>query len=183
MAGVKTVLSLAQRARNPCLRGRKGGIQVQGRGWALSIWEMSIEITQVSDCVVVSTEVSPAGVIHVLNHCFGASVMVFRAGFLCRGYVTRGKIVHTDQHFFGTGYVRAYEHERTVSMFQKGEDDAGTPFIEVDPAVCRYVAEEGDECVKMMFGRMVESDEHGTAISPFPALKKIPATIVRPDFD
>ncbi len=145
--------------------------------------DLAFEITQVSDCVVVSAEVSPSGVIHVLNHCFGAAIMIFRAGFLCRGYVTRGKIVHTDQHFFGTGYVRAYEHERKVSVFQKGEDDGGTPFIEIDPAVCRYVAEEGDECVRTMFGRMVETDEHGTAISPFPALKKIPATVVRRDFD
>ena len=48
VAGVKTVLSLAQRARNPCLRGRKGGIQVQGRGWALSIWEMSNETNSAS---------------------------------------------------------------------------------------------------------------------------------------
>jgi hypothetical protein len=42
VAGGTTVLSLAQGAENPCLRGHAGGIKTPRRGWAPSIWEMSI---------------------------------------------------------------------------------------------------------------------------------------------
>jgi len=42
VAGAKAVLSPAQKAENPCLRGHEGGIQARRRGWAPSIWEMSV---------------------------------------------------------------------------------------------------------------------------------------------
>jgi hypothetical protein len=41
VAGVTTLLSLAQGAENPWLRGHESGIQARRRGWAPSIWEMS----------------------------------------------------------------------------------------------------------------------------------------------
>jgi hypothetical protein len=43
VAGVKTMLSLAQGAEHVCVLGRKGGIQTGGGGWALFIWEMSVK--------------------------------------------------------------------------------------------------------------------------------------------
>ncbi len=33
---------------------------------------LDFQLTQVSDCVVVSTEISPAGVINLVSHCWGA---------------------------------------------------------------------------------------------------------------
>ena len=79
--------------------------------------------------------------------------------------------------------MRAYESERKVSIFQDNPAEGGTPFIEIDPVVCSYVSDQPDACVKMMFGRMTESDGQSTAISPFPRLKKLPATVMGPNFD
>jgi hypothetical protein len=50
VAGVKTMLSLAQGAKHACVLGRKGGIQTRGRGWALFIWEMSVKDNEEGDC-------------------------------------------------------------------------------------------------------------------------------------
>jgi hypothetical protein len=41
LGDVRTPVAVVTTAGNPCLRGREGGIQAQGRGWAPSIWEMS----------------------------------------------------------------------------------------------------------------------------------------------
>lgn len=145
--------------------------------------DLNFRVTQISDCVVVSAEVSPAGLINLMHHCFGISIHLLTAGHLCRGYITRGSIVHTDAQFMGTGYMRAFDNEHRVSIFQIDRADEGTPFIEIDPEVCRYAAEQPDECVKTMFKRMTESDGTNTAISPFPALKKLPATVIDRNFD
>jgi hypothetical protein len=144
---------------------------------------LNFQVTQISDCVVVSAEVSPAGLINLTHYCFGVSIELLILGHLIRGYITRGKIFHSDAQIIGTGYMRAYEGEQKVSIFQTNTAEGGTPFIEIDPAVCTYVSEQPDACVKMMFGRMTESDGQHTAISPFPALKKKPATIVDRNFD
>jgi hypothetical protein len=145
--------------------------------------DLSFRVTQISDCVVVSAEVSPAGLINLMQHCFGISMKLLIAGHLCRGYITRGKIFHTDTQFFGTGYIRAYNNERKVSIFRVNGLEEGTPFIEIHPEVRTYVADQPDACVKTVFGRMTETDGHSTAISPFPALKRIPATVIDKNFD
>src|SRR5690242_13343286 len=61
--------------------------------------DLDFRVTQISDCVVISAEVSPAGVINLLQHCFGIAIQILQAGHLCRGYITRGSIVHTDKQF------------------------------------------------------------------------------------
>jgi hypothetical protein len=88
----------------------------------------------------VSAEVSPAGIINLLFHCGSIQTILLTQGYLCRGYVTRGSIYHTDTQFFGSGYMRAFEGERHVSIFQVDAADRGTPFIEVDSDVCQYIA-------------------------------------------
>jgi hypothetical protein len=105
------------------------------------------------------------------------------AGHLCRGFVNRGRILHSDKQFIGTGYQNAVEGEKRVSIFQADSVDRGTPFIQIDRSVCEYVAKEADPCVKEMFGRMTECDGRETAVSPFSALKKIPATVIDRNFD
>jgi len=104
-------------------------------------------VTQVSDCVVVSAEVSPGGVINLVGHCWAAVLELLVNGIMCRGYITRGSIYHVDAQVIGSGYVRAYLKEGDVSAFRREADDRGTPFVEIDPAVCDYVRECGDSCV------------------------------------
>lgn len=145
--------------------------------------DLAFQITQISDCVVASVEISPAGLINLIHHCFGISTELLIAGHLCRGYITKGPIIHTSTQFIGGGYQRAVEGERSVSVFQIDDEDRGTPFVQVEAAVCEYVRTQTDACVNTMFQRMTESDGAQTAISPFRALKNLPSTVIDANFD
>jgi len=132
--------------------------------------DMDFELTQISDCVIISTEVSPAGVINLIWHCWGACMKLLGDGVMLRGYIKRGNIYHNEDTIYGTGYIDAYERERQVSVFKQDADERGTPFIEVDPAVVGYVQSCGDACVKEMFDRMARTEDGLTALFPFQRL-------------
>jgi hypothetical protein len=129
--------------------------------------DMDFQITQVSDCVIVSAELSPAGVINLIWHCWGACMKLLGEGVMCRGYIKRGSIYHDGQNFAGTGYVDSLNHEKNVSVFKQDANERGTPFIEVGSEVVNYINTCGDVCVKEMFGRMAKSDGELTALFPF----------------
>jgi hypothetical protein len=132
--------------------------------------DIDFQVTQVSDCAVISTEISPAGAINIVNHCWGAAIMLLTKGVMVRGYITRGQIYHMGTEFMGTGYHEAYQREPEVTAFKQEADERGTPFIEVDPRVCAYVRDEADGCVRQMFDRCVKSDGELTALFPFKRL-------------
>lgn len=129
--------------------------------------DLDFQITQVSDCAIASCEVSPAGAINIINHCWGAAIVLLTKGILIRGYITRGSIYHHANQFMGTGYHAAYEREANVTSFKRQADEKGTPFVEIDPVVCEYIRDSTDKCVKDMFKRYVKSDGDLTAIFPF----------------
>jgi hypothetical protein len=132
---------------------------------------LSFQITQVSDCAIISSEVSPAGVINLVNHCWGAAIMLLTKGVMVRGYITRGSVVHDDTTLLGSGYQNAYAQEAGVTAFKKEASEKGTPFVEIDRAVVEYIENQEDACVKEMFSRMVASDgEVITALYPFKRL-------------
>jgi len=58
-----------------------------------------------------------------------------------------------------------------VTAFKREANERGTPFVEVDPAVCDYVRNHGDSCVKEMFSRYVKTDGEVTALFPFQRLE------------
>src|SRR5260370_35280638 len=118
--------------------------------------DLDFRLTQISDCVILSTEVSPAGVINLVRHCWVTVIRLLQSGFMCRGYITRGPIFHTDTQVIGTGYQKAYENEGKVAVLKREADERGTPFVEVDSIVCDYVGNCGDWCVKEMFSRCVK---------------------------
>jgi hypothetical protein len=133
--------------------------------------DIDFQLTQISDCMVVSTEVSPAGVINLVRHCWGAVIKLLAKGIMCRGYITIGRVYHTDTQVIGTGYQEAYRKESLVTAFEREADERGTPFVEVDTAVCDYVRDHGDSCVKEMFSRFIKEDGTVTAIFPFQRLQ------------
>lgn len=132
---------------------------------------IDFRLTQISDCAVISTEVSPAGAINLINFCWGIAIKFLQHGILCRGHITRGRIYHTADQFIGTGYQTAVAAEQKVSVFQRDPDDKGTPFVEIDPDFCKYLEEFGDPCIKTMFERMTGSDGEGVALFPFKRLE------------
>ncbi len=97
--------------------------------------DLDFQVTQISDCVIVSTEVSPAGAINLISYCWGAVINLLPKGIMCRGYITRGLVYHTDTQLVGSGYQEAYSKEGTVTAFKREADERGTPFVEVDPTV------------------------------------------------
>jgi hypothetical protein len=145
--------------------------------------DIDFKMTQVSDCVVVSAEVSPAGVMNLAHYCFGIAIMLLNKGALCRGYITRGNIFHDDHQFIGTGYVHAVQNEKSVAFMRADAQEEGTPFIQIDETVTAYVRDESDDCVRKMFARIVRSDESYTAIYPFEAMSKIPSALITWDFN
>lgn len=147
--------------------------------------DLDFEVTQITDCAVVSAEVSPAGVINLVGHCWGAVIMLLTKGVMVRGYITRGKVIHSGTRLVGTGYHDAYAREGGVTAFKMEADEKGTPFVEVDQAVVDYVRDQNDACVKEMFSRMVESDGEVSALYPFKRLAHsfIIAGMGAPPFD
>ena len=137
---------------------------------ARSAPDLDFQITQVSDCAIVSAEISPAGVINLMGHCWLAVLTLLTKGFMCRGFITRGLIHHTKDRLAGSGYQNAYDNERSTTAFAQEADERGTPFVEVDDEVCQYIDQNGDACVKEMFSRFVKSDGNVTAIFPFQRL-------------
>jgi hypothetical protein len=133
--------------------------------------DLDFQLTQVWDCVVVSTEVSPAGIVNLVSHCFDACINLLAKGIMCRGYIQKGMIFHDGPVVRGSGHVDTVSKEKAVSFFSKGAGDKGTPFIEIDPEVVEYVASQPDKCVKEMFSRMVLSHEGLTAIFPMKLLR------------
>ena len=89
---------------------------------------------------------------------------------MVRGYITRGNIFHEDNKFIGTGYQKALEGEKKVTVFQESTADGGTPFVEIDPEVIRYINECGDQCVKEKFAYMTKSEDDITVIFPYKRL-------------
>jgi len=131
---------------------------------------LDFQITQVSDCAIASAEISPAGAINIVHHCWAAAVNLLSKGVMVRGFVTRGPIYHVGSDFYGTGYHNAYQRESGVTAFKKESDEKGTPFIEIDPTVCSYIESQTDKCVRNVFSRLVKEDGALTALFPFKSL-------------
>lgn len=146
---------------------------------------LDFQICQVSDCAIISAEISPAGVANIIHHCWGVALNLLTKGVLVRGYITRGSIYHRDCQFMGTGYQTAYRKEAGVTAFKKEADEKGTPFVEIDPSVASYVAAQTDSCVRKMFNRFVKQDGDLTALFPFQSLSHSFAIggLSAPDFD
>ncbi len=140
---------------------------------------LDFRLTQISDCAIISAEVSPAGAINLIGHCWGIVTRFLQHGIMCRGYITRGNIYHTSTQVIGTAYQAAYAAEGQVSVFKRAADERGTPFVEVDRMVCDYIRGCEDACVKEMFSRMTESDGDGVALFPF---KRLSHSFVIDDF-
>lgn len=132
---------------------------------------MNFRVTQISDCAIVSSEVSPAGAINLVSHCWGSVIELMARGIMCRGYIKRGRIYHTDSQVIGSGYQEAYAAESKVSAFKHEADERGTPYVEVDREVTAYIDSQPDACVKEMFKRMVKRDAETVVLFPFQRLQ------------
>lgn len=132
--------------------------------------DLDFRIFQFTDSAIISAEVSPSGIVNLLSHCTSVVVAFLFKGIMCRGYITRGLIHHTDSQVIGTGYQEALAGETGVTAFKREANERGTPFIEIDASVSSYAVTCSNDCVRQMYHRMVKSDGHISAIFPFDKL-------------
>jgi len=132
--------------------------------------DLDFRLTQVSDCVVMSSEISPAGVINLVHKCWSSVIKLLSKGIMCRGYITRGLIYHSERQFMGSGYQEACSQEKKTVFDQNDGGKVGTPFVEVDKKVCDYVRDVPDPCVRKMFLRFVAQSKEVAAISPLESI-------------
>jgi len=132
---------------------------------------LDFRLKQESDCAIVSAEISPAGVINLISHCWRTVYRFLEHGIMCRGYIKFGSVYHDERYIIGTGYQEAFDAEAKVTAFKSDADDRGTPFVQVDPEVVTYVEQCDDLCVKTMFSRMTRSDSAVSALFPIQRIK------------
>jgi len=134
--------------------------------------DLDFRVTQISDCVIVSSEWSSAGVINLIGYCYSALIKLLLQGIMCRGYITQGNVYHNDNQIIGTAYMEALEKEKNkeIVIFQRSADEKGTPFVEIAPDVCSYISNCNDSCVKKLFKRYTATDGKYTALFPFNSL-------------
>ena len=133
--------------------------------------DLDFRVVQISDSLLVSCEVSPAGAINIVEHCWRFVFCLLQKGFACRGYITLGTISHQDDaDIVGTGVHEVIEKEKNVHAFKQDANERGTPFVEIDQRVCDYIDGSGDWCVNEMFSRCINSDGEFVAIFPFQRL-------------
>lgn len=142
---------------------------------------LDFQILQVSDCAILSIEISPAGIINLIHQFRSIVMRLMLEGILCRGYITRGMIFHTENQVIGSGYQEAYMNESAVTAFKKDADERGTPFVELDQKVIDYIQSDTDACINKMYNRFVKDDGFVAAIFPFRAFSH--SFAITNDFD
>jgi hypothetical protein len=82
-------------------------------------------MTQFSDCIVISYKADrPAALFQLVNKLSLLVVSIADRGYLLRGGLTFGDLLHTDKIVVGPALLRAHELESTV---------AGVPRVIIDP--------------------------------------------------
>ncbi len=131
---------------------------------------LDFRLTSLSDSVLISCEISPAGVVNLLSRASAIVCRLLKIGVMCRGYITRGPLVHSDNNFFGPGYQEALGKEKMVSVFRRSANEVGTPFVELSKDVCAYVHDCRNACAEEMFSRLTTTAGDTAVLFPIKRL-------------
>lgn len=83
-------------------------------------YSASTQVTQFSDSVVVSfVEKEEAQVFYTLERVQKLITGLILEGLICRGGISYGKLIHTDQVIFGPALIQAYEMESNAAFFPR----------------------------------------------------------------
>lgn len=83
-------------------------------------------VTQFSDSVVISFPAySESGVFDALLEIMWVQMNLVLRGYLCRGGIVRGRLVHTPSTLFGPAMVEAYTLESQAALYPRVILDAG----------------------------------------------------------
>ncbi|CUW39882.1 protein of unknown function [Magnetospirillum sp. XM-1] len=137
-------------------------------------FDLNFKITQLSDSVVISCEISPAGVVNMLHFCrmvFGR--LLLRERVLCRGFITMGKVYHHGNYIFGPAYQDAVTGEKHSAAININGEQIGMPYIQIDQVVIDEISRYDDSCVKRMVGDWIDTLNCSSIISPVDFFKKL----------
>lgn len=122
-----------------------------------SEFSASQRVTQFSDCMVVSYRVNErSAVFDLINNIGFVLVDLAGRGFLLRGAVTVGSLLHDREHLLGPAMITAYELESKVAKFPRVIVDSEVlKFAKAYPArqnsgdeelkyVSKFLREDGD---------------------------------------
>lgn len=73
-------------------------------------------LTAFSDSVVITTDDSEQGLMHLLHHITKIGFRLARLGVLYRGGIVYGPAYHDEQHVFGPAVIEAYELEQKAKF-------------------------------------------------------------------
>ena len=77
-------------------------------------------VTQFSDSIVLSFRIEEkSGVFYALIDFLHVSLEFANKGFLTRGGIAVGKLIHTNKHIFGPALVEAYNLESKIARFPR----------------------------------------------------------------
>jgi len=93
-------------------------------------------VSQISDSIVISY-LKENAVHNILQDIYFLCIMALEKGFLFRGAVVCGKVIHTDNKLFGPAFLRAYEMEKNTAQF---------PRIIIDDEVLNIAKENYSNC-------------------------------------
>jgi hypothetical protein len=78
------------------------------------------EVTQFSDSIVISFPAyTESGVFFALQDILWVQISLAQKGYLCRGGVTRGRLIHTPTVLFGPAMVEAYTLESKSALYPR----------------------------------------------------------------
>ena len=75
-------------------------------------------VSQFSDSIVISY-LKDSYIHHILHDIYFLSVMALEKGFLFRGAIICGKVIHTDKIIFGPAFNTAYEMEQRLAVYPR----------------------------------------------------------------
>jgi len=127
--------------------------------------DLDFQISRFSDCTLVSAEISPAGLMHLIQHCYAAQFKLLRRGFLCRGVLARGPLFHSNDHQIGSSLIELAACEKSVSFNNGGK--GRTPYILLEPEVVDFVRAQLDPELTKLFSKTTMEANGEVAIFPY----------------
>lgn len=122
------------------------------------------QVVQFSDSLIISIkENQPGGLKYLISDCSLAIHSLFTSGLLCRGYILKGKLIHTSEILFGPAYLDILYKEAETNY----------PLIRVPKSLLNIAALHNDEIntpddeVGFVMEHLKEYDEEHFIINTF----------------
>lgn len=77
------------------------------------------KMAQFSDSLIISTENTAAGLLHLVNHVERIAFSFLKLGFLCRGGISKGLLYHEKNIAFGPAMIEAYHLESKKALYPR----------------------------------------------------------------